>query len=48
MTLPAENDEIRVLYVTGGGGLGGMEHHLIAVASRLPPSVRCQVCCLEA
>ena len=25
-----------------------MEHHLIALASRLPPSVRCQVCCLEA
>ena len=27
---------------------GGMEHHLIALASQLPPSVRCQVCCLEA
>ena len=24
-----------------------MEHHLIALASRLPPSVRCLVCCLE-
>ena len=48
MTLLAEDDEIRVLYVIGGRRLGGMEHHLIALASQLPPSVRCQVCCLEA
>ncbi len=48
MTSLAEDDEIRVLYVIGGRRLGGMEHHLIALASRLPPSVRCQVCCLEA
>ena len=48
MTSLAEDDEIRVLYLTGGRRLGGMEHHLIALASRLPPSVRCLVCCLDA
>ena len=48
MTSLAEDDEIRVLYLIGGRRLGGMEHHLIALASRLPPSVRCLVCCLEA
>ena len=48
MTSLSADDEIRVLYLTGGRRLGGMEHHLIALASRLPPSVRCLVCCLEA
>ncbi len=48
MTSLSADDEIRVLYLTGGARLGGMEHHLIALASRLPPSVHCLVCCLEA
>ena len=48
MTSLAEDGEIRVLYLTGGRRLGGMEHHLSALASRLPPPVRCLVCCLEA
>ena len=48
MPASAEDDEIRILYVIGGRRLGGMEPHLIALASRLPPSVRCLVCCLEA
>ena len=48
MTSRSADDEIRVLYLTGGRRLGGMEHHLIALASRLPPSVHCLVCCLEA
>ena len=42
------DDEIRILYVIGGAGIGGMETHLITLASSLPPSVRCFVCCLEA
>ena len=48
MTSLSADDEIRVLYLTGGRRLGGMEHHLIALASRLPPSVHCLVCCLDA
>jgi len=48
MTSLSADDEIRVLYLIGGRRLGGMEHHLIALASRLPPSVHCLVCCLDA
>ena len=47
MTSRAADDEIRVLYLIGGRRLGGMEHHLISLTSRLPRSVRCLVCCLE-
>jgi glycosyltransferase involved in cell wall biosynthesis len=48
MTGSAVDDDIRVLYVTGGRRLGGMETHLITLASSLPVSVRCFVCCLDA
>jgi glycosyltransferase involved in cell wall biosynthesis len=48
MTASAIDDEIRVLYLTGGRRIGGMENHLIALASSLPSSIRCLVCCLEA
>jgi glycosyltransferase involved in cell wall biosynthesis len=48
MTAAAIDDEIRVLYLTGGRRIGGMENHLIALASSLPSSIRCLVCCLEA
>lgn len=41
------DDEIRILYVTGGRRIGGMETHLIALASNLPASVRRFVCCLD-
>ena len=47
MTAAAIDDEIRVLYLTGGRRIGGMENHLIALASSLPSSIRCLVCCLE-
>jgi glycosyltransferase involved in cell wall biosynthesis len=40
-------DEIRVVYVIGGRRVGGMETHLLTLASSLPPSVRCIVCCLD-
>ena len=35
-------------YVTGGRRIGGMESHLLILASNLPPSIRCVVCCLDA
>jgi glycosyltransferase involved in cell wall biosynthesis len=41
-------DDVRVVYVIGGRRIGGMETHLIALASNLPASVRCVVCCLDA
>jgi glycosyltransferase involved in cell wall biosynthesis len=47
MTQPG-SDEIRVLYVIGGRRIGGMETHLLTLASQLPSSVRCLVCCVEA
>jgi glycosyltransferase involved in cell wall biosynthesis len=47
MTSPAVDGEIRVLYLIGGRRVGGMERHLISLASRLPRTVRCLVCCLE-
>ena len=43
-----EQEIERDLRDAGGRRLRGMEHHLIALASRLPPSVRCLVCCLDA
>ena len=42
------DDDLRILYVTGGRRIGGMETHLIALASSLPASVRCFVCCFDA
>ena len=33
--------------LTGGRRIGGMETHLIALASSLPTSVRCFVCCFD-
>jgi glycosyltransferase involved in cell wall biosynthesis len=42
------DDEVRVLYVTGGWQIGGMENHLLILASSLPRSIRCVVCCLRA
>ena len=48
MPASMSDDEIRILYVIGGAAIGGMETHLITLASSLPPSVRCFVCCLEA
>ena len=42
------DDDIRILYVTGGRRIGGMETHLIRLASSLPASFRCLVCCLDA
>lgn len=48
MAASMSDDQIRILYVIGGAGIGGMETHLITLASSLPPSVRCFVCCLEA
>jgi glycosyltransferase involved in cell wall biosynthesis len=41
-------DEIRIVYVIGGRRIGGMETHLLTLASQLPPGVRCVVCCLDA
>jgi glycosyltransferase involved in cell wall biosynthesis len=41
-------DEIRILYVIGGRRIGGMETHLLTLASQLPPGVRGFVCCLDA
>jgi L-malate glycosyltransferase len=41
-------DEIRIVYVIGGRRVGGMETHLLTLASQLPPGVRCFVCCLDA
>ena len=43
-----EQEIERDLRDAGGRRLRGMEHHLVALASRLPPSVRCLVCCLDA
>ena len=40
--------DIRVVYVIGGRRVGGMETHLLTLASSLPPSVQCLVCCLDA
>ena len=48
MSTPRVDDEVRVLYVTGGRRIGGMESHLLILASNLPPSIRCVVCCLDA
>ena len=48
MTASVIDDEIRILYLIGGRRIGGMENHLIALASSLPSSIRCLVCCLEA
>ena len=48
MTTTSVDDEVRILYVTGGRRVGGMETHLLTLASSLPPSVRCVVCCLDA
>lgn len=48
MPAATAHDEIRILFVTGGRRIGGMETHLIALASNLPPSVRSCVCCLNA
>ena len=48
MTASTANEEIRILYLTGGRRIGGMETHLIALASSLPASVRCFVSCLDA
>lgn len=48
MTGSTADDDIRILYVTGGRRIGGMETHLITLASSLPASVRCFVCCLDA
>ena len=48
MSTPSVDDEVRVLYVTGGRRIGGMESHLLILASNLPPSIRCVVCCLDA
>ena len=42
------DDDIRVLYVIGGRRIGGMEIHLVTLARRLPASIRCLVCCLDA
>jgi glycosyltransferase involved in cell wall biosynthesis len=41
-------DDLRVVYLIGGRRIGGMETHLLTLASSLPPSVRCVVCCMEA
>lgn len=40
-------DELRVLYIIGGRRIGGMETHLLTLASQLPPSVRGVVCCVD-
>ena len=42
------DDDIRVIYVIGGRRIGGMEIHLVTLARRLPASIRCLVCCLDA
>ena len=39
---------IRVLYVTSGRRIGGMETHLLTLASRLPERIRSYVCCMDA
>jgi glycosyltransferase involved in cell wall biosynthesis len=44
----AAEEEIRVLYVTGGRRIGGMETHLVRLAGHLSSPVRCFVCCLDA
>ena len=48
MTASSADDDIRILYVTGGRRIGGMETHLIRLAGSLPASFRCLVCCLDA
>ena len=48
MTASTADDDIRILYVTGGSGIGGMETHLISLAGSLPVAFRCLVCCLDA
>jgi glycosyltransferase involved in cell wall biosynthesis len=48
MTGSAADDDIRILYVIGGRRIGGMETHLIRLASSLPASFSCLVCCLDA
>jgi glycosyltransferase involved in cell wall biosynthesis len=48
MTMTVEHEEVRVLYVTGGRRIGGMESHLLILTSNLPPSIRCVVCCSDA
>ena len=48
MTASTADDDIRILYVTGGRRIGGMETHLIRLASSLTASFRCLVCCLDA
>jgi glycosyltransferase involved in cell wall biosynthesis len=41
-------EEIRVVYVTGGRRVGGMETHLLTLAANLPRTIHCLVCCVEA
>ena len=41
-------EDIRVLYVIGGRRIGGMETHLLTLASQLPRGLRSVVCCLDA
>jgi glycosyltransferase involved in cell wall biosynthesis len=48
MTAATATDGIRVLYLTGGRRIGGMETHLIKLASGLPLPFRCVICCLDA
>lgn len=48
MTRAAMSDELRILYVIGGKRIGGMETHLLTLASQLPASVRRMVCCVDA
>ena len=40
--------EMRLVYVIGGRRIGGMETHLLTLASQLSASVRCVVCCTDA
>ena len=42
------SNAIRVLYVTSGRRIGGMETHLLTLASRLPERIRSYVCCMDA
>jgi glycosyltransferase involved in cell wall biosynthesis len=44
----ADDENVRILYVTGGNRIGGMETHLLTLARSLPAPIRCFVCCLDA
>jgi glycosyltransferase involved in cell wall biosynthesis len=48
MTVSTAGDEIRLFFFTGGRRIGGMETHLIRLASNLQPPFRCFVCCMDA